>query len=220
MRFTLTRGLSALCLSTVALLMWTVLRQTHLQKFTQTCHHPEEFQTSLHKLADRTHHILATLGLTHFLCYGSLWGLIRLSRSLPWEDDVEFCLRNEELSLKDEVYLIRVFKKDNLDLSYNSAEGLYVVKDPKFHGGSVQLIVFEEDPLINMMRRVGWKRRMLPPDCEGMTSLQCFPPRLIAPPLPVKEFGGYVMPVPREGIELQKYHYQDNWWKEVLPKNC
>jgi hypothetical protein len=73
---------------------------------------------------------------------------------------------------------------------------------------------------IGMLRRVGWKRRMLPPDCEGMTSLECFPPRLIAPPLPVKEFGGFVFPVPREGIEIQKYHYPDNWWKEVLPKNC
>jgi len=73
---------------------------------------------------------------------------------------------------------------------------------------------------IGMLRRVGWKRRMLPPDCEGMTSLECFPPRLIAPPLPLREFGGFVFPVPREGIEIQKYHYPDNWWKEVLPKNC
>jgi hypothetical protein len=53
MRITLTRVLSALCLSTVVLLMWTVLRQSHLKQFTQTCHHPEQFQEELHKLANR-----------------------------------------------------------------------------------------------------------------------------------------------------------------------
>lgn len=220
MRISLTRVLSAICLTTIILLLWTILRQTHVKQFTQTCHHPEQFQEELHKLANRVHRVLAALGLTHFLCYGALWGQIRISRSLPWEADVEFCLLNEELAKHDEVFLIRTFKKHNLQMTYNSGEGLYVVKDPKFNGASVQLIVFEEDPLISMLRRVGWKRRMLPPDCEGMTSLECFPPRLITPPLPLKEFGGFVFPVPREGIEIQKYHYQDNWWKEILPKNC
>lgn len=71
-----------------------------------------------------------------------------------------------------------------------------------------------------MYKRIGWKRRVLPPDCKAMKSLECFPPRLIMPPLPKKEFGGYIFPVPREGIELQKYHYELNWWKEVKPTNC
>ncbi|XP_049794233.1 uncharacterized protein LOC126203893 [Schistocerca nitens] len=220
MRFTLTRVLSSLCLCTVTMLTWVVLKQMHTKAFTQTCHHPTNFQDDLHNLADRTHRVLSSLGLTHFLCYGALWGQIRLSRSLPWESDVEMCLRNEELARKDEVFLLRAFRKQGLQLAYDSAEGRYTVKDPQFTGGSVQLIVFEEDRMINMLRRVGWKRRVLPPDCESMDSLQCFPPRLITPPLPQKEFGGYVMPVPREGIEIQKYHYPSNWWKEVLPKNC
>nr|CAD7423170.1 unnamed protein product [Timema monikensis] len=188
----------------------------------------------------RVNRVLTSLQLTHFLCYGSLWGQIRLSRSLPWEADVEFCLLNEELSLHDEVFLARAFKKHKLDMKYNSAEGLYMITDPQFEGGNIQLIVFEEDTTttlnaaslpppnhfvnpykltasfntldlqINMLRRVGWKRRMLPPNCEEMTSLECFPPRLIARPLPLKEFGGYILPVPREGIEIQKYHYQQN----------
>lgn len=51
----------------------------------------------------RTHRLLTSLGLTHFLCYGSLWGQLRLSRSLPWEADVELCVLNEEMALKDEV---------------------------------------------------------------------------------------------------------------------
>ncbi|GLH03037.1 Uncharacterized protein GBIM_08968 [Gryllus bimaculatus] len=220
MRLTLTRGLTLMCLVAGALLTWSVLRNSHATKFTQTCHHPKAFQDALHELADRTHRVLSSLGLTHFLCYGALWGQIRLSRTLPWESDVEFCLLNEELARRDEVFLIRTFKKFGLELSYESSEGQYKVTDTKVPGGYVQLIVFEEDPLIKVLRRVGWKRRMLPPDCEAMPSLHCFPPHLAARPLPEREFGGYVMPVPREGIELQKYHYQDDWWKEITPKNC
>jgi hypothetical protein len=91
----------------------------------------------------------------------------------------------------------------------------------------VKMIVFEEDSKTarvpggkGMLRRVGWKRRVMPPDCEGIAILECFPPNLVAPPLPERNFGGFLMPVPREGVEIQKYHYIDNWWKEVIPKNC
>lgn len=43
------------------------------------------------------------MGITHFLCYGSLWGQLRLGRTLPWERDIELCVLNEEMALKDEV---------------------------------------------------------------------------------------------------------------------
>nr|CAD7597445.1 unnamed protein product [Timema genevievae] len=166
MRFTPTRLLLYICVLIIIIVVWTLFKKSQTLGFTRTCPHPEQFQDQLHQLADKVNRVLSSLQLTHFLCYGSLWGQIRLSRSLPWEADVEFCLLNEELSLHDE---------------------------------------------INMLRRVGWKRRMLPPNCEEMTSLECFPPRLIARPLPLKEFGGYILPVPREGIEIQKYHYQQSW---------
>nr|CAD7456366.1 unnamed protein product [Timema tahoe] len=210
MRFTPTRLLLYICVLIIIIVIWTLFKKSQTIGFTRTCPHPEQFQDQLHQLADKVNRVLSSLQLTHFLCYGSLWGQIRLSRSLPWEADVEFCLLNEELSLHDEVFLTRAFKKHKLDMKYNSAEGLYMITDPQFEGGNIQLIVFEEDTTINMLRRVGWKRRMLPPNCEEMTSLECFPPRLIARPLPLKEFGGYILPVPREGIEIQKYHYQQS----------
>lgn len=53
MRVRLPRVLSALCLSTAALLMWTIVKYATKQNFTQTCHHSEEFQEGLHQLADR-----------------------------------------------------------------------------------------------------------------------------------------------------------------------
>ncbi|KAG8259732.1 uncharacterized protein LOC124356991 [Homalodisca vitripennis] len=217
----LPRVLSCLCLTmlTMALLLtWTLLR--HSRSFTQTCHHSEAFQDGLHALGDRVHRLLVSLGLTHFLCYGSLWGQLRLSRTLPWERDIELCVLNEEMALKDEVFLERQFRKNNMQLAYDSTDGKYTITDDTLPDARVELIVFEEDPMVAMLRRVGWKRRVLPSDCESLPSLSCFPPRLIKTPLPSREFGGYIIPVPREGIEIQKYHYPDNWWKEVLPKNC
>ncbi|XP_054264958.1 uncharacterized protein LOC128987900 [Macrosteles quadrilineatus] len=218
MRFSPSRLLSCLCLLMGLLLTWTLLR--HSRSYTQTCHHSEAFQDGLHALSDRVHRLLASLGITHFLCYGALWGQLRLSRTLPWERDIELCVLNEEIALKDEVFLERQFRKNNMQLVYDSTDGKYRVTDTTVPDARIELIVFEEDPMVGMLRRVGWKRRVLPSDCESLPSLSCFPPRLVKAPLPSREFGGYIVPVPREGIEIQKYHYPDNWWKEVLPKNC
>lgn len=172
----------------------------------------------------RVHHVLSTLGVSHWLCYGSLWGQIRLGRTLSWERRAQLCARNEELSPVDELFLQRAFTKHGLAASYSSSEGAYEVQAGTTanipNAPIVQLIVFEFDDRSGMLRRVGWKRRLLPPDCASLPTLQCFPPRLVSPPLPSREFGGYILPVPREGIELQKYHYQDNWWKEIKPNNC
>ncbi|KAL1131491.1 hypothetical protein AAG570_011108 [Ranatra chinensis] len=220
MRFSLSRGLTVLIATVFLIFFWILLRKLNQKHYTQTCNHSEKFHQGLHDLGERAHTVLSALGLTHFLCFGSLWGQLRLSRSLPWESDIEICLLNEELIAKDELYVARTFRNKDMYLEYDSTEGVYLVTDSNLPGATVQLIVFEKDPIINMLRRVGWKRRVLPPDCESLPSLNCFPPRLIKPPLPLKEFGGYVISVPREGIEIQKYHYPGNWWKEVLPKNC
>jgi hypothetical protein len=90
----------------------------------------------------------------------------------------------------------------------------------KNFAGVVQLVVFAVDKKIekngeSMYHRVGWKRRLLPPDCEYSKTLECFPQRLVLAPLPLKLFGTRAVPVPREEFELLKYHFPDNWWKEV-----
>ncbi|XP_014289448.1 uncharacterized protein [Halyomorpha halys] len=220
MRFSPSKTVFSILLLFTLFVTWLISRKLTQKTYTQTCNHSEKFHQSLHSLADRVHNVLASIGLTHFLCYGSLWGQLRSSKSLPWESDIEYCLLNEEIITRDEVYLARIFRSKKMNLEYDITEGVYTITDTDFVGGKVQLIVFEKDPQINMLRRVGWKRRVLPPDCESLPSLNCFPPRLATPPLPLKEFGGYIVPVPREGIEIQKYHYPTNWWKEILPKNC
>jgi hypothetical protein len=71
---------------------------------------------------------------------------------------VEFCLLNEELAKNDEVFLVRTFKKHSLQLIYNSGEGLYFVKDPTVTGSSIQLIVFEEDPMVKYYSCISYNK--------------------------------------------------------------
>lgn len=66
-------------------------------------HQPSYFPAYKHCYLFRVHKLLVALGISHFLCYGSLWGQLRLSRTLPWERDIELCVLNEEMALKDEV---------------------------------------------------------------------------------------------------------------------
>ncbi len=98
------------------------------------------------------------------------------------------------------------------------------VMDPTFEG-YVRLVVFARDKGIvvggqEMLHRVGWKRRLLPADCEYSSRLDCFPARLAHAPLPLKLFGRKAVPVPREDFEILKHHFPNNWWREEKPSNC
>ena len=261
----------------IFVLLWTVFVQQSppdAKTFDSTCNVPERHTRNLHAMVHAAHDVLDGLDLVHFLCYGSLFGQIRHSASLPWERDAEMCLLNEEVAKFDEVFVKRAFWKRGLDVVYDSAEGRYIVSvdrrnerrsgeaggdddeeseaakilgapksrenvaggdleepddttievDRDFKG-VLQLIVFAVDKSIEkngeaMYHRVGWKRRLLPPDCDYSKTLECFPARLAHAPLPLKLFGPRTIPVPREEFEILKAHFPDNWWKEVKPLNC
>lgn len=220
MRLKLSRALYATILLCLLLLFWHFFRENS-PKFTKTCELATVYQNSLLNLSYRVHNVLEIVRVTHCLCYGALWGQVRRSTTLPWEKDAEFCVDNKELMLFDENFLHKVFQKHNLVLSYDSGEGVYTVVDNFLQqGAAIHLVVFEEDVMLDMMRRIGWKRRMLPPNCEDSKSLDCFPVRLLRKPLPMKSFGWKKLPVPWEELEILKYHFPDNWWQEVFPLNC
>lgn len=167
----------------------------------------------------RVHLVLAKLDIVHFLCLGGLWGQVRIGRALPWARKVELCMVD---TLRDDVLITKAFREVGLSATYLHAAGVYRIQEHEVgeDAPKVEIVVFEEDAVTQMLRRVGWTRRVLPPDCEFSPSLQCFPPQLVIPPLPAKQFGGRLIPVPREGIELQKYHYPNDWWLEVKPTDC
>ncbi|XP_055930531.1 uncharacterized protein LOC129960856 [Argiope bruennichi] len=161
---------------------------------------------------------LEELRLTYFLCYNSLWGALKVKGPLPWQNSVDLCVLNKEVAAIDEGFLIRTFKRHSLNIVYNSAGGYYRISRFNELVPSATITVFEEDSITNQMRRVGFIHRMLPPNsCE---ELNCFPPELIASPIPTISFGDVFVPAPRDGIEIQKYLFPYSWWKEVTPLNC
>ncbi|XP_066593950.1 uncharacterized protein [Prorops nasuta] len=214
-RITPIRALAAFVF--MAILFWYSLSRQEIPR--QPCSVPEEFTEKLHDLAYRAHLVLAKLGIVHFLCLGGLWGQVRIGRALPWARKVELCLVD---TLRDDVLITKAFREVGLSATYLHAAGVYRIQENEVEENApkVEVVVFEEDAVTQMVRRVGWTRRVLPPDCEFSPSLQCFPPQLAIPPLPNKQFGGRLMPVPREGIELQKYHYPNDWWLEIKPTDC
>ncbi|XP_012274746.1 uncharacterized protein LOC105696658 [Orussus abietinus] len=215
LRVTPLRALAAFLL--VGILFWYSFNRPEIPR--QPCSVPEEFTEKLHELTYRAHLVLAKLGLVHFLCFGGLWGQARIGRALPWARKVELCLMD---TLRDDAMITKAFREVGLSATYLHAAGIYRVQENEVGDDApkVEIVVFEEDSVTQMVRRVGWTRRVLPPDCELSPSLQCFPPQLAIPPLPTKQFGDHVVPVPREGIELQKYHYPNDWWLEVKPTDC
>lgn len=214
------KRLLLVCAVAVAFCIIKSLRDMTLQEGVLLCQVPLEVKENLRQMTKKVHKVLKSLEVTHFLCYGSLWGALRLGQSLPWEDDVEICAVNQEAVYLDEASFLRSFRRHGMDLDYDWSEGVYTVFNNTSKSGRVEIFMFELDSVSNMMRRVGWKRRVLPPDCDSNPVLNCFPQRLINPPLPTASFEGMELPVPREGIEIQKYHFQSDWWKETIPRGC
>lgn len=148
-RFSLTRVLSTISLSLLLLLLWN-LYSNQLPNYQRTCNATTEYQNELEALLKRwvsilsekvsqniliwslcifrTKDVLDKHVLINFLCYGSLWGEIRMSRIFPWSEKAEICILNEQLNnIKPEDFL-RVFKENNLNIKYIGREGYYFVE--------------------------------------------------------------------------------------------
>uniref|UniRef100_A0A6E8VP47 Uncharacterized protein n=1 Tax=Anopheles coluzzii TaxID=1518534 RepID=A0A6E8VP47_ANOCL len=232
LRFSLYRMVVLLC---VAIMLYTVYRWCRIlfgpgpepdgRQFQHTCNMTEHYRHELERLFERVHRLLEQHGLTHFLCYGTLWGQIRMAKMLPWREKAEFCVLNEELMRHEEARFIRNFYASELRIHYLHSEGIYRIfaqESTAQHAPPyVELVVFQLDEVQGMYKRIGWKRRLLPPNCDWTPSLDCFPHNLLQGTLPKRPLGHqHHYTVPMGGIELQKYHYPDSWWKEVKVRNC
>ncbi|KZS14784.1 uncharacterized protein LOC116922192 [Daphnia magna] len=183
-------------------------------------------------LAERVHRALEILQVQHFICYESLWASLYNEGPRMWENVVEMCLIDDTLAQQDEAFIARFFRTQDLILDYDMLEGVYVVKlmdKVNFPGlpnavgpdVSARLILFLQRSEFMMMRKAGLKRALLPDDCENPL-LECFPSQLALPPLSRIKYGpNQYFPAPREGIEIQKYHYPDDWWlQRKIPSLC
>ena len=163
-------------------------------------------------IAERIHKVLDVLKIQHFLCYGSLWGTLRNQQMLPWDDDVDFCILNEDVKSVEEAFMMKTFRSYGMTLTYDARHGLYRVT---YKNGVVELVVFQLSEDYGSLKRVGWESKLF---MEKPTAK--FPSRLAAPPLPTMKMNGIDLPIPHEEIEIQKYMYPDDWWKEMKPPNC
>jgi len=172
-------------------------------------------------LLSTCHKTLQMFNITHFLCYGTLWASLRHSKFFPWKPTIDLCALNENLQSIDEVYFRRAFMKRGLAVDYYAAEGLYKIWPLKHNDLTNQvklnLFLFTKNEEFEIIRRVGFKYRLLPATSENIDSI---PVRLLTLPLNEGNLNGFKFPVPRENIEIQKYHYKLDWWKEIKPKQC
>lgn len=91
---------------------------------------------------------MAKLGVVHFLCFGALWGQVRIGRALPWARKVEFCLVD---TLRDDVIITKAFRDAGLSASYLYASGMYRVQENEVgeDAPKLDIIVFEEDSVVS-----------------------------------------------------------------------
>ena len=175
------------------------------------CSYPEEQRKDIMELASIVHQVLTKEVISHTLCYGSLWGALRGKSMLPYDPDLDFCVYNEDLGKVDEQYFYRIFRKEGVGISYSAYDGVYTVSYGRATG---ELVLFELSDDFVFLQRVGAARLLQEENRER------FPSKFMAPPLPKLEFGPHNIPVPAGGIEIQKYFYPEDWWKEIKPKGC
>ena len=176
---------------------------------------PKEVQDDMLKLTYDVHRILKDLNTTHFLLYGSLWGALRMKRPLPWDDDVDLGMIPDGgyPKLTEEQFL-KKFREKGVKITNNMRQK----SSYKFERGrgAVDLMIFYEYG--DTMKRRGWEAWLLTVHYNLHHS---FPKVLVEHrPLPELKFGWFMMPVPRNGIEIMKHMYRYDWWVTYKPESC
>eukprot|EP00795_Rhopilema_esculentum_P013662 gene13662-4565_t len=141
-----------------------------------------------------------------------LFGALRYKDPLPWDTDVDLFLRAEELDNIDEDKLLSDFKAKGIKILYRPWFGAYRITRGRSRG---DLMIFKN--YSGTMNRVGIESYAF---FVNYRKHHIFPAHLIEKPLPTLKFCGIKMFAPRGGIELQKYHYRNDWWLEKKPNGC
>ena len=143
-----------------------------------------------------------------------MWGALRYNGIIPWDYDFDFGILQEDVQRVDFNRLKHEFADKEIKIEYNSYGGFYKVRKRMASG---DLMIFSEYYNDGVMRRTGFESWIFFIQYRWYHQ---FPARLIKKPLPLHSFVGTDLPVPREGNEIQKYFYPNNWWIETVPKGC
>ena len=169
-------------------------------------------------LTYKVHKILEQLGIDHWLMYGSVFGAIRVQGPLPWDYDVDIGLNGSEwIASMNLDQFVSAFESQGLKVNQKSWTSLRLLKITTDDLPLYEVDLFVLNNYRGWMERAGWESWLF---WLHYRFYHKFPTRLIIKPLPRVPFGFFKMPVPRGGIEIQRYLYPDDWWKEVKPVAC
>ena len=176
------------------------------------CFNSKEHTARLIQHAHQTHLILDSMGIEHWLMYGSLWGPLRgIPGPLPWDHDVDFGINGNRKFSK---IPLEEFKARFAAAGFGIEDRLESTSSFRI-SGDVELYVFFE--YRGTMMRAGFEPWIF---YINYRLYHSFPARLVEQPLPKVEFGSLNISVPREGLEIMKHLYPFNWWKVVKPASC
>lgn len=175
-----------------------------------------ESMSHLLYLTQKVHQILEENEIEHWLCYGSVFGALRQKGPLPWDDDVDIGIRGDgKLSQMDLSTFLNLFESAGLKATnWWRRSRLIQISNGHPHL-KVDLMAFYKCG--KWMKRSGWETWI---GYFNYDRYHTFPATLVKPPLPKMPFGNFDMPVPQDGIEIQKYLYPSDWWKVVKPAQC
>ena len=179
------------------------------------CFKSKQHTAGLIELAHKTHLVLDSMGVDHWLMYGSLWGPLRgIPGPLPWDHDVDIGIDGngnfKKIPLKN---FKAKFEAAGLGLIDKLQESRYL--SVKGYGESAGLFLYYN--YRGTMMRSGYESWLFYIHYRFRHS---FPAKLLQHPLPKVKFGSFNISVPRGGIEIMKHLYPTNWWKVVKPKSC
>ncbi|XP_078384602.1 uncharacterized protein RP689-like [Oculina patagonica] len=183
-----------------------------------SCSETDEYRAILMDLAYKTHLILDSMKVEHWLMHGSLWGPLRGTPGvLPWDFDVDYGINGsseifnkltlEEFKAKFTAVGMRVFDRFESSCS--------LVLKPNNSGANVDINFYYDYE--GTMNKCGYEPWLF---YINYRLYHTFPSRLVRPPLPKVTFGNFNVSVPKEGIEIMRYLYRFNWWKVVKPVGC
>ena len=179
------------------------------------CFKSKQHTAVLIELAHKTHLVLDSMGVDHWLMYGSLWGPLRgIPGPLPWDHDVDIGIDGNGNFKKIPLEKFKAkFEAAGLGLIDKLQESRYL--SVKGYGESAGLFLYYN--YRGTMMRSGYESWIFFIHYRFRHS---FPAKLLQHPLPKVKFGSFNISVPRGGIEIMKHLYPTNWWKVVKPKSC
>jgi len=150
----------------------------------------------------------------HLFVYCSLWGGLRYNGPLPWDNDFDFGVLYNEITKHSKQKLIQKFKTFGIHCYYTQWSRFFSVMRSTARG---DVMIFSDFYNTGWMHRIGWESYIF---FLNYRNYHKFPARLVKLPLEDNPFGLVNISVPHNSVEIQKYHYPQDWWKIKRPKGC